>query len=272
MQATPELHHIQRWMQTVITHPHGVRQGAQSAAAAQALGAAPVPVESIVRDSRRLPAAMRLGVYSRDYRARLLECLRDAHPGLRELLGDELFDAFALDYIEARPPRSWTLADLGASFADHLERSRPQQAGWELLIVDLARLERAFVEVYDAQGAEGQTLLTPQELAMRPTAFWLQAKLSTVPCLRLMRFSHEVGSYLCAVRSGGKPPRPPAKESFVALCRKDWAVSITELDAEQYVALRRVQGGARLGDVRHPQAMSWLSGWAQAGLFTRGLP
>src|SRR5919197_5335299 len=102
-----------------------------------------------------LHQAARLDVYRKAYRARLLTCLRDTHPGLRHALGEELFDAFALDYLETHPSRRYTLFRLSEAFADHLAATRPGDRGWPDFIIDLARLERTFMEVYEGPGVEG---------------------------------------------------------------------------------------------------------------------
>jgi hypothetical protein len=265
-----ELARVQRWMQAVITHPDGVAEGVASDGARAALaGSAGWPAD-VVRGSPRLPAGERLALYSRDYRLRLLECLRACHPALRELLGGELFDAFAFDYLRAHPPRGWTLAQLGGGFAGHLDRTRPAEGEWETLIVELARLERAFAEVYDGPGVEGEQILRPDALPHEPDPWWLGARLEAVPCLRLMRSRFPVGPYLRAVRAGGHPVAPPARESFLALSRTNWVVTVTDLGAREHAALEAVTGGRPPGELAEPRAWEWLRGWVAAG-FLRGL-
>jgi hypothetical protein len=284
--AAPELARVQRWMQAVITHPDGVAEGVASAGACAALdlhagqlrlegvaGGSSWPseeLEGVVRGSPRLPAHERLALYSRDYHLRLLDCLRSSHPALRELLGEELFDAFALDYLRVCPPHSYTLGELGSGFAHHLDRTRPADAEWATLIVELARVERAFAEVYDGPGVEGERIIGLDALACKPAAWWLQARLEPVPCLRLMRSRFPVGSYLSAVRGGGQPATPRARESFIALCRANWVVTVTELGAHEHDALRQLVAGRALGDLDERQAWEWLRGWVAAG-FLRGV-
>ncbi len=276
MPAAPELARVQQWMQAVITHPDGVAAGAAGGSSWSSEGPAGGSswlVEGIVRGSSRLPARERLELYSRDYHLRLLDCLRSSHPALRELLGDELFDAFALDYLRACPSHSYTLGQLGAGFAEHLDRTRPADAEWATLIVELACVERAFAEIYDGPGVEGERILTPDALAREPAAWWLQARLEPVPCLRSMRSSFPVGSYLSAVRGGEHPAMPSARESFIALCRTNWVVTVTELGDREHDALAHLMAGQPLGDLEdlgEQQAWEWLRDWAAAG-FLRGL-
>jgi hypothetical protein len=203
---------------------------------------------------------------------RLLDCMQTSHPALAHLFGDELFDAFALDYIRAQPPRSWTLAQLGAGFAEHLQATRPGQDDWERLIVELAQLERAFVETYDGPGAEDRRLLAAEEMPEQPSQQWLTTRLQPVPCLRLMRSGFPIGSYLLAVRAGEQPPPPRAQESFLVLWRRNWVVSIAELDAGSYQALNLLSAGRTLAELAQPQAWQRLKEWAALGLFMGAAP
>lgn len=219
----------------------------------------PFEVERVVRSSGRLSARDRLELYRRSYRQRLLETMRAGYPGLRHLLGAELFDDFALDYLEAHPSSSYTLLRLGERFPDHLAATRPdpEAAGgsWPVLMVDLARLERSFAEVYDGPGVEGESL---------PGGSDLPAAIEVVPCLRLMRFSFPVGPYLSEVRSGAAPPPPEPAESFLALSRRDYVVSMTPLGAAEYGALERLSRGESLAAAAAAAGIGAAEAWALA--------
>lgn len=143
----------------------------------------------------------RLDVYRRAFRARLVGCLRETYPGLHHALGDELFAAFALDYLQAHPPSGYTLGALGARWPDHLAATRPEGEGWPDFLIDLARLERAFQEVYDGDG--GDVVLTTR---------------------------YPVADYLAAVRRGEDPSPPAPKTARVTVSRRDWVVTFTEGD------------------------------------------
>jgi hypothetical protein len=277
-----ELTGVQRWMQVVITHPDGVAEGAAGESARAALGA-PAQPEDVVRGTLRLPAEARLRLYSRDYHLRLLDCLRASHPALRELLGAELFDTFALDYVQAHPSRSYTLGQLGAGFVEHLEQTRPAGEEWALLVCELARLERAVAEVYDGPGVEGERILTPAKLPATPAPWQLRASVEPVCCLRLTRSRFPVGRYLRAVRHGEHPEMPRARESAVALCRSEWVVTVTDLDADRHAALEALVARATVGELEalvaggtvgeggEPRTWEWLREWAGAGFLRRFL-
>jgi hypothetical protein len=240
----------QRWVQYVITDLAGVAAGVATAA-----GATPVRAEEVVRGNARLGAYDRLALYSRTYHRRLAGCLRESYPGLAHALGEELFDDFALDYLRTQPSRSYTLAALGAGWPEHLDATRPdrdlpmhEREGWPDFLVDLARLERTFFEVYDAPGVEGRRLPTAADLPSADLdASWRGAAVTPVACLRVVRARFPVGAYLVAVRRGEKPPFPERAPVFEAVSRRDYVVTITELGASGHALLERLVAGMPVG-------------------------
>ncbi|MFC5720427.1 DNA-binding domain-containing protein [Streptomyces gamaensis] len=204
MARTPAtLADTQRWLQDAILAPDGPDLRS---------------VGHVLTPSAALSARQRLDVYRRGYRLRLLEAMRGLHPALRALLGPGLFDDFALDYLDARPSRSYTLFQLDVSFAEHLAAHRPDRAsldgrreGWVDVLVDLVRYERAFAEVHDAPGP------------------------ASVPFLRVLRVCAPVHVYHAGVLRGhsAKPPvaGPPV---HLALSRRDYTVVTHELEPDAY--------------------------------------
>jgi hypothetical protein len=238
-----ELRRLQEWLLGAIAGPAGIPEDGAG---------------EVVRGTPRLSAERRLELYRRSHHLRLLEAMRAQYPGLRHMLGEELFDGFALDYLRARPSRSYTLQRLGEGFPDHLAATRPDADGvpeaWPTMIIDLALLERTFAEVYDAPGLEGEQ---PPEPPSAPDAPVIAVP---APCLRLVRSSFPAGPYLSSVRRGEDPELPAPEESFVAVGRRDYVVTLTPLDAGQYALLDRAVRGM-------PAAWSELRAWTEAGFF-----
>ena len=236
-----QLSDTQQWMHAAMTDPSGVRDGAAE----------------VVNGSGRLSAGQRLELYRRTYHQRLTGCLRETYPGLRHALGDELFDDFALEYLAAHPPRGPSLSSLGAAFPEHLAATRPdrdlpldRREPWPEFLIDLARLERTFWEVYDGPGAEGMRLPSAaSDLPAGPGVDRMPAgTVEPVACLRLLRASHPVDEYLTAVRRGARPLPPAPGERFVALSRRDFAVTLTRLEPREYALLAELMGGAEIGE------------------------
>jgi hypothetical protein len=277
---------LQRWMQAVITHPAGASAGIESPAALEQIAVVPSQIERVATRSRALTTVERLDIYNRSYFARLLECLREEYSVLAFALGSDLFDAFAVGYLQTHPSSSYTLNKLGDSFPEYLAASRPEpttgsSADWAEFMIDLARLERVVNQVFDGPGTEGRPLLTGEQLQACPAERWPAAKLVCAPCLRLIELRFPVSDYFSAARREESAPVPPARESFVAVSRQDYRVRRYELSAPQHallaallvgepvgVAIERAAAIAPAGDDQFAAKLSdWFRAWTAAGFF-----
>lgn len=268
---------LQNWMLAVITDPQGVAHALQSPAAQQAL---PVDLENLPQVIHPGPAQSplaRLEIYHTAYFARLLEVLRGLFPCLRYAVGDEVFDAWMVGYVQAYPPRSYTLAHLADRLPDYLEATRP--ADWGLFVVELARLELAIDRVFDGPGPEG---LPPLVLPKRPGG---DLRLRLAPGTELHAFRFPVSRYYTAFRQGEQPGWPAEEPQWVALARRDFVVRRYELSQPQFLLLRSLaagqtldealaaavacyeSSGAGLPDDLPVQIHRWFAFWASQGLF-----
>jgi hypothetical protein len=218
----------QRWLLTAITHPAGVAAGA------------PSEVTEVILPSRQQSASERLAVYSHAYFARLLEVLRELFPCVRYAVGDELFDEFAVGYLVAHPPASYTLHRLADQFADHLEATRPKGNEQFAFIVDLARLEHAIDQVFDGPGPEDLPPPDPAELAA--------GHIALVPGCQLLAFRFPASSYFTAWKAGDKPAWQAPGEQFIALLRRDYIIRRYELTRTQFDLLSYLAAGHPLED------------------------
>jgi hypothetical protein len=270
--AAPPLDVVQRWFQAVVTHPDGVAAGAASPAAQSLLPPGRLDrgaLEQLVRRSSRLTAEERLAIYANAYYARLIECLRDGFPVLVQVLGAEVFDSFAFDYLQRHPSRSYTLDRLADSFPRFLEETRPDgpatpgqahdrpaEGGesrpptWPDFLIDLATLELAIAKVFDGPGAEGEPLLAPAELlALGTGAGFAAVRLVPVPCLRLLRFRYPVNAFYTAVRARPAPdlafPEPAGEQ--VAISRTEFVVRRYDLSPFEFGLLSALLSGATVG-------------------------
>jgi hypothetical protein len=268
-----DLEAIQRWMQGVIVNA----------------AAAPADEEELRRTltrSRQLTAAERLAIYHNAYHARLLECLREEFPILRQALGEETFDAFAFGYLVAYPSRSYTLTQLGARFAHFLTETCPidsdadgAPAGWAAFVIDLATLELTFSEVFDGRGVEGEPLFDAAALAAISTERWLQTRLMPVPCLRLLRLRTPAHEYYSAARDGREPAPPAPRDTFLAVTRREYVVRHHPLHPAEFTVLEALVAGRTVGEaIETAAALSaallggWFQRWAANGFFRAALP
>jgi Putative DNA-binding domain len=225
----PALDVVQSWFQAVVTHPGGVEEGVASPGARQLVRLDRGQLEAMVRRSSRLTAEERLSIYANAYYARLLECLGDCLPVLKRVVGAPVFDAFAFDYLQRYPSRSYTLDRLAENFPRFLQETRPDDAkpigaaepGWPDFLIDLATFEWSIAKVFDGPGAEGQALLTAADLAAllgggagdavggagaaggvatdpAAAARFAASRLVPVPCLRLLSLRFPINAFYSA--------------------------------------------------------------------------
>ena len=285
----PELERLQRWMQGVIT-----QQGEASAVVASGVGGrgpdlSHCSVEDVVPRSATLSGEGRLAIYQRSYHARLLQTFQSVFPSLLRATGEELFNRFALDYLRAHPPHSYTLDRLADDFPHHLAENRPdadappeRREQWPDFIIELATLELAFLKVYDGPGLEGRESPGASDVRALTDAQLLDVRPVPAPCLRLFACSYPVHTYLLAARRGETPSLPATAESFICMTRRDYRVMMYELTPTQYDFMRALDGGrsvARAQTLCAPSAEHaqpsvnavrvWLSDWAGKGFFER---
>ncbi|WP_417729715.1 putative DNA-binding domain-containing protein [Rosistilla oblonga] len=253
------LQSVQQWMQAVITHPDGVQNGSQSETAQDALGeAAGASLEDLILPSQRLDSQQRIEVYANAYYARLLECLSEEFPALVKLLGEETFNAFAVEYLQFFPSQSYTLADLGANFHHFLSQYRDAaqedadsdslERSWSDLMIDLAQLERTYSEVFSGPGIEQMETLRGDALATVPPQSMGSICLTPAPCLRLLQLNSAAHEYAIAVRKqtdldGAFPEMRP---TYLAITRIRYVVRTIELEPGEFEILQQLCEGVSL--------------------------
>ena len=256
IETAPELNRVQRWMQAVITHPDGVLSGADGEAACELIDAGRGNLESVVTRSRDLAASDRLAIYANAYYARLIECIGDVFPVLKRMLGEEVFDGFAFEYLQSYPSKRYTLNDLGDQFVTFLRETRPDPdedqnlADWADLLIDLATLEWTIYEVFDGPGTEKNKMLEADDVAGVDPAAWLEIRLQTPPCLKLLVLSYPVNEFYTAVRATEdelEVPFPDPAATYVAISRREYIVRRYDLTRPQYELLRVLQEGGTIG-------------------------
>jgi hypothetical protein len=283
-----DLGQIERWMQAAIMHPVGVEEGIASAEARRHIDIGPDEAETVVTRSRALTALDRLAIYGYAYYARLLECMREEFPVLKHALGEEVFDAFAVGYLQQYPSRSYTLFQLAANFPQYLAETRPDAdaaeglpADWPDFVIDLARLELTFNEVFDGPGVEGERLLEADPLLAITPERLLESRLVGVPCLRLLVLRSPVHRYFTAVRRHEDPGPPEPAQTFLAVTRRRFVVRHYELSRPAYQLLQALLEGRSVGqafsaalegagsdlELLPHNLWTWFHDWAAEGFF-----
>lgn len=103
-----------------------------------------------VDGTSRVPATLRLSIYSEAYRLRLTDALASTLPRLQQFLGKEPFAALAREYIDLSPSSYPSIRWFGDQLPLLLTRSFPEQP-W---LAELARWEWAIAAAFDGPDAE----------------------------------------------------------------------------------------------------------------------
>lgn len=205
--------------------------------------------ESYVKPNDRLTSFERLEIYNRQYWFRVIGAVSEDFPALAAVLGSKRFDDLVLAYLKENPSTSFTLRDLGSRLPLWLEAHPEFASTRHPLLLDVARLEWAYIEAYD------RFALAP---LMQEDFADLDAdsKLSLQPHLQLLELRYPVDELVLAVhkktppseimsnavserkqKSQPKLPRMRRSEIYLAVHRFDNSVYYRRIDREAFLLL-----------------------------------
>lgn len=214
-----------------------------------------------------------MGIYADAYLARMIEAIEKDFPAVARLLGPSPFRAMCRGYLERFPSRSRSLNPIGRNLPRHVS-DRPAAR-------DLARVEAAMSEVFDAEAAEP---LRPTDFSRRAPEKLAGSRLAFVPAFRLLELDHDVNPYIDGVKQAkSKLPRLKRMRSRVAVYRKEFQVWRLDLTVPAHAALSALHRGrtvsqavaaaARLWtgspEQLHSEIRRWFGEWVSEGLFAQ---
>ncbi len=277
LRDTPRLETVECWMQAVVMHPEGAEGGVQSKPARRLLPRAATNLESVVLPSKSLSAVERLGIYAYMYYARLLEILIAEYPTTQQILGEKAFERACRRFLERNPSKHRTLNRLSVRFPDFLARHLPH-GNRSKLAVDVARIERAMEDVFDAPRAEP---LTAAEFAAIGADEWHRVRLRVIPALCLLKLRFPANDYMNASRGAGKPRLPRRRATFAIVYRLGFQVYRRDQAPGQFKLLSALAAGRTLAEAVRSSVSgrggnaeklaatlgAWFREWAAAGIF-----
>jgi hypothetical protein len=249
-----------------------------------------------IKPNDRLSSFERLEIYNRQYWFRLYSCFEEDFPGLKAILGSTKFERLMRDYLTDCPSQSFSLRNLGSQLESwllaHSEYLEPRTE----LALDMARLEWAHIEAFDA--AE-DPLLDADDLA----AINEHSLLRLQPYLQVLELQYPVEDLLIELRSESGSSDASSNNAsaarkrrhvrrvasltpehiFLAIHRHENSVYYKRLDREDYLLLKSLLSAASIGDAIdiafHQSAIPegergrWLqqvfAAWSALGWFTR---
>jgi hypothetical protein len=203
----------------------------------------------VTPSARGMTPAERLEVYREQYWLRHERNLADDYPTLAWAIGGAgAFAALAREYLAAFPPRTWDLQRLGADMPAFVGGRAPAGggAGAHAMACDAARLDWAFMEVFDAPDAPP---FDPRVLASTPEDAWPGARVLLHPSVRRLALRHPLLAVRDALKAGEAGVAPPAARATPAVVWRDPACfpRSVEIEAPALALLERLAGGEPLG-------------------------
>jgi hypothetical protein len=207
-------------------------------AAALAEPSAAPPAETLGRlgasDTRRF------SVYRNNVAVGLISAVEARYPAARRIAGDDAFRALARAFVRVSKPRSPVMIAYGDEFPEFLAGCD----GVALSLVDVARLENAWVEAYHAKD---ETAAVVGDLAGLGADSLPGTRIAFHPAARLLRFSTPAASIWAAAQGCTSLAEPIAElAEDVLVTRPDAEVRVRVLPPLGYDFAVKLKEGATL--------------------------
>lgn len=218
--------------------------------------------------SASLSPVQQLELYREQFWLRHTSSLVEDFPGLSGILGQQLWERLVEGYLERHPPEHFSLRDLGARLPAYVS----EQTWLERheLCQDMAALEWAYVECFDAPDAEPLHAAELQRIA--PEA-WARATCVLHPALRLLRVRYPVPELRRALRraanEGGTVAYPEKEPVNLVVHRRQLSLEASSVSAGAFALLEQFSRGVLLfeavdgivagGHVTEPELGAWLT-------------
>lgn len=175
----------------------------------------------------RLSPVQQLEIYREQFWLRHTGSLLEDFPGVSGILGQQDWQRLAEQYLREVVPDSYTLRDLGRRLPEVIAGADwlPHQA----LCGDMARLELAYIEVFDALESAP---LAAERLACISEADLPRARLRVAPSVRLLEVGYPVADLRRALQAAGDAavPIPEPARGWLVVYRHDlrlWDVPLS---------------------------------------------
>ena len=106
--------------------------------------------DNYIKPNELLSSFDRLEIYNRQYWFRVIGAVAEDFPALNAVMGEKKFDRLVLAYLRENPSTSFTLRNLGSKLPQWLEHHPEFAPRRHELLLDVARLEWAYVEAFDS--------------------------------------------------------------------------------------------------------------------------
>jgi len=275
-----ELAELQSLLYRLITGPAGVEEAAGHERMLQVRG-----LEAVIDGNTRLSARDRLGIYANAYFYRLLDIFKEDFPCTYKVLGDVNFHNLITSYLIEYPPSEPSVLYAGRHLPHYLKTiSGPARAAAAHVpfLADLARLERACIEVFHGPDAEA---LEQMSLRGLTSESWPLLRLRLHPAAQIFDIEWRIDVLMAAIKEGQHWEPPERASATILVWRKHWQVHYRALEPGERAALKTAAGGADFASICAALASEleaaasmtdlaaiinrMLTGWLRDGILTR---
>ncbi|MGO9605179.1 MAG: DUF2063 domain-containing protein [Candidatus Binataceae bacterium] len=227
---------------------------------------------SMVTGGPNLSRNERVQVYRDAYRLRLRDVLREDFPAIARHLGPDRFDRLVEAYLRDFPSQDPSVRHLGHAMGDFIAR----QHGLPPILSDLARLEWAMIEVFDAPDSDAIDAGDLREVAQDR---WADLVFVPIPALVLLRSEYQVHE----VWAGTAPEVPSRSPISIRVWRdRSWSACHAAMDLREADALKRMLRGEPFGAICEAfedlpaeeaarGATAMLANWLACGMIQRAV-
>ncbi|HEY2664888.1 MAG TPA: DNA-binding domain-containing protein [Candidatus Binataceae bacterium] len=154
----------------------------------------------------RLDSGGGVAVYAQAYASRLRDVLRKDFPISAKLLGDDPFAELVRDYLLTFPSEHPSVRHLGRAMAEFIDRRRresPESSRLPPYLPDLARLEWAMNDAFDAPDAAS---IGVDVLGRIAPERWPELRFTAIPALTLLECRWPVNELCSGAEASGVRP------------------------------------------------------------------
>lgn len=265
--STLPLDTVQKWMQELLLNPYkNAHQDSNN-----------ISLEKVVKSSKRLNAESHLAIYQRSYIARLRDCMSKQFTALSYALGEELFIAFADEYLHHYPSKNYNLIKLGEHFAEYLEATRPDKdqkvkEEWPDFMIELAQFEYAINIIFEEKAEEDYVLASNNEE---------DDSLQLIPVSYPFQFQFPIREYYTAFANDVNPELPFARPTFCVILRHKYQLTFHDINLGQYYFLTYLREGDSISQAKDKLLLNhdvsaeqieqfwpiWKEHWMNKGFF-----
>ena len=257
---------LQERMALAVRHEHAVEShAAWSSFAAEHLCG-----------SERLSPVEQLEIYREQFWLRHTGALLEDFPGLAGLLGPEDWQRLAVQYLCEHCASSYTLRDLGLLLPTTIERAiwLPHRE----LCLDMARLEVAYLETFDAPDS---TPLSPEALSNIPSTRLGTCRMLVAPSVKMLSVRYSVADLRRRLQDDAFVTIPEPSSQNLVIHRESFRVRELVVSDTAYAFLWALAAGGSLSRAAEHAASSperegeltagigdWLREWVAKGILT----